>query len=251
MECYERGILNEEDTKGLKLTFGNEDAYIKLIRKIAYREDLGDILAEGVKRASEKIGRESSKYALHVKGMEFPGYDPRGSIGMALAYATSDRGACHQRAWTVKAEIYGILGPRYTYTGKARLVKEIQDERAVCFSLVLCDFLPLEPEDFVKLLNNATGMNYTVEEYLKVGERIWNLARIFSIREANISRKDDYLPQRFYEEILPSTGIKIDRNEFDKMLSEYYEIRGWNENGIPTEEKLKELELNEFIKYIK
>jgi len=250
MECYEKGILRKEEVDDLELTFGNEEAWAEMIRKIAYREGIGDLLAEGVKRAAEKIGRGSEKFAPHVKGMEIPGYDPRGSFGMALAYATSDRGACHQRAWTVKMETYGMVGPRFSYENRARIVKEIQDERAVCFSLVLCDFMPLDPEDFVELLNKATGFDLTIEEYLKVGERIWNLARIFSIREADISRKDDYLPPRFYEEVLPSTGYSVNREEFERMLDEYYELRGWDKNGIPTREKLKELGLDEFLNFI-
>ena len=250
MECYEKGIIGKEDTENLELTFGNEKVWIEIIRKIAYREGLGDTLAEGVWRASKKIGKGSENLAPHVKGMEIPGYDPRGSFGMALAYSTSDRGACHQRAWTVKIETYGMLGPRFSYKNRAKIVKEIQDERAVCFSLVLCDFMPLNPPDFVEMLNNATGFNYTIDEYLKVGERIWNLARLFSIREKGISRKDDYLPPRFYEEILPSTGYYISKEEFNKMLDEYYKLRGWNENGIPTKEKLKELQLDKFVNHI-
>ena len=245
MECYERGLLTVEDTDGLELKFGNADAEIEMVKKIAYRKGLGNLLAEGVRRASKKIGDGSEKFAMHVKGLEIPGYDPRGAFGMALAYATSDRGACHQRAWTVRAEIEGKLEPRFSTKGRARFVKETQDERAMCFSLVLCDFAPLEVKHFVELLNKATGFNFTVEDYLKTGERIWNLTRLFNVREG-ITRKDDTLPPRFMEEPLPEGATKgqvVTKEMLDEMLGEYYALRGWDKNGVPTEEKLKELGL--------
>ena len=245
MECYERGLLTADDTDGLELKFGNADAEIEMVKKIAYRKGLGNLLAEGVRRASKKIGDGSEKFAMHVKGLEIPGYDPRGAFGMALAYATSDRGACHQRAWTVRAEIEGKLEPRFSTKGRARFVKETQDERAMCFSLVLCDFAPLEVKHFVELLNKATGFNFTVEDYLKTGERIWNLTRLFNVREG-ITRKDDTLPPRFMEEPLPEGATKgqvVTKEMLDEMLDEYYALRGWDKNGVPTEEKLKELGL--------
>ncbi len=245
MECYERGLLTAEDTDGLELKFGNADAEIEMVKKIAYRKGLGNLLAEGVRRASKKIGDGSERFAMHVKGLEIPGYDPRGAFGMALAYATSDRGACHQRAWTVRAEIEGKLEPRFSTKGRARFVKETQDERAMCFSLVLCDFAPLEVKHFVELLNKATGFNFTVEDYLKTGERIWNLTRLFNVREG-ITREDDTLPPRFMEEPLPEGATKgqvVTKEMLDEMLDEYYALRGWDKNGVPTEEKLKELGL--------
>jgi aldehyde:ferredoxin oxidoreductase len=245
MECFEKGLLTAKDTEGLELKFGNADAEIETVKKIAYRKGLGNLLAEGVQKASEKIGNGSEKFAMHVKGMEIPGYDPRGAFGMALAYATSDRGACHQRAWTVRAEIEGKLTPRYSTNGRAKFVKEAQDERALCFSLVLCDFAPLEVNHFVELLNKATGFGFTAEDYLKTGERIWNLTRLFNVREG-ITRKDDILPPRFIEEPLPegvAKGQVITKKTLDEMLDEYYALRGWDKNGIPTKEKLKKLDL--------
>jgi aldehyde:ferredoxin oxidoreductase len=244
MECAEKGLLNERDMDGLRLRFGDADAEIEMVKKIAYRVGLGKILAEGVRKASKKIGG-GSKFAMQVKGMEIPGYDPRGAFGMALAYATSDRGACHQRAWTVRAEIEGALTPRYSARGRAKFVKQTQDERAACFSLVLCDFAPLEASHFVELLNKATGFDFTVAEYLKTGERIWNLTRLFNVREG-VTRKADTLPARFMEEPLPdgvAKGQVVTKKLLDEMLDEYYALRGWNKNGVPTEEKLKELGL--------
>jgi aldehyde:ferredoxin oxidoreductase len=245
MECFEKKLISKDDVGGVELRFGNIDAQIEMVRNIAYREGLGDLLAEGVKKAAEKIGKGSERFAIHVKGMEFPGYDPRGAFGMALAYATSDRGACHQRAWTVNAEIRGHLKPRYSAKGRAKFVKDIQDERAMCFSLVLCDFMPLKVKHFMDLLNSATGFNLTEDEYLETGERIWNLTRLFNVREG-MARKDDTLPARIMEEPLPegvAKGQTITKNILDRMLNEYYALRGWDENGVPTREKLKELGL--------
>jgi len=245
MECFERGLLSEKDANGLKLRFGDADAEIEMVKRIAHRKGLGNILAEGVRGASKKIGGGSKKFAMHVKGMEIPGYDPRGAFGMALAYATSDRGACHQRAWTVRAEIEGKLTPTYSTKGRAKFVKEAQDERSMCFSLVLCDFVPLEVDCFVELLNKATGLNFAAEDYLKTGDRIWNLTRLFNVREG-MTRKDDVLPGRFRKESLPdgvAKGQVITQKMLNEMLDEYYALRGWDKNGIPTKEKLKELGL--------
>jgi aldehyde:ferredoxin oxidoreductase len=242
MECYERGLL--KDTEGLKLNFGNVDAAAELLRKIAYREGIGETFAQGVRKAAEKIGQGSEKFAIHVKGLELPGVEPRGSWGMALAFATADRGGCHQRAWTPTAELKGIL-PRFSTEGVAKFVKETQDERAVCFSLVLCDFVPFTVEDFAELLYNATGINLNPEEYMVTGERIWNLTRLFNVREG-ISRKDDTLPPRIMEEPSPAGPAKgkvITSEILNKMLDEYYALRGWDQNGIPTEETLKRLGL--------
>ncbi len=245
MEAFERGLLKPSDTDGLELRFGDYHAMIELIKRVAYREGaIGELFSGGVRPAAEKIGQGAEKFAIHVKGLELPGVEPRGSWGMALAFATADRGGCHQRCWTPTAELNGIL-PRFSTEGVAKFVKETQDERAACFSLVLCDFAPFDVSHFAKLLYYATGVSLSDEEYLKAGERIWNLARMFNVREG-ISRKDDTLPGRIMEEPAPAgpaKGLKITQEILDKMLDEYYELRGWDKNGIPTEEKLKELGL--------
>jgi aldehyde:ferredoxin oxidoreductase len=243
MECTEKGLLSK--TNGLDLKFGNEDALVEMVKKIAYREGLGDLLAEGVKRASKSIGQGSDIFAIHVKGMELPGYEPRGTWGMALAYATSDRGACHQRAFTPGAELDGVL-PRFSTDKLASYVKSVQDERASCFSLVVCDFVPLSVDDCVNLLNSATGFAMTSDDYLTAGERIWNLVRIFNLN-AGITREDDRLPLRFHQEKLPSGAAKgqvIPIEDFNKMLDEYYQVRGWDNEGIPTNDKLSSLDLS-------
>jgi len=242
MECRERGLIDEGPR------FGDKDGQLKLIKMIAYRRGIGDLLADGVKRASEVIGRGSHKFAMHVKGLELPGYEPRSSWGMALAYATSDRGGCHQRAWTTKAELTGVL-KRFSIEGVADYVKRTQDERAAAFSLIVCDFLP----DYdITALKYAVGLEYDLNEYLKVGERIWNLTRLFNIREAGVSREDDSLPARVFEDPLPlppkgDKYIRLLKEDFNKMLDEYYKLRGWDSNGIPTESKLNELGLKSLL----
>lgn len=242
MECFERGIFTREKLDGLELCFGHSDPYLEIIKKIAYRDGIGDLLAEGVKVASETVGEGSSEFAIHSKGMEFPGYEPRGSPGMGLAYATSDRGACHMRAWTIKSEL--SMEQRFHGHGRAELVKKIQDERAASFSLVMCSFAPLGTELLAKLYSAATGNSLGEGDYIKAGERIWNLIRMYNLRQG-ISREDDSLPGRMYEplESGPSAGNVFTRELFDGMLDEYYILRGWDEKGVPTMEKLNSLDL--------
>ena len=243
MECYRKGIL--QDTDGLHLEFGDENALLAMIEKIARREGIGELFSGGVRKAAQAIGQGTEKFAIHVKRLELPGVDPRGAWGMALAYATSDRGGCHQRCWTPSAELAGAL-KRFSTEGIAQFVKDTQDERAACFSLVLCDFAPFSVEDFVELLNLATGFDLTEAEYLAAGERIWNLTRMFNVREG-MRRRDDTLPARLMEEPLPEGGAKgqvVTREALDSMLDEYRKLRGWNEDGIPGEDKLRELGLH-------
>jgi aldehyde:ferredoxin oxidoreductase len=242
MECYQKGLLRHTD--GLNLEFGNQEAQLAMIEKIAHREGVGELFSSGVQEAAQTIRRGADEFAIHVKGLELPGVDPRGAFGMALAYATADRGGCHQRCWTPTAELSGVL-ERFSTEGVAQFVKDTQDERAVCFSLVLCDFGPFSVKDFTQLLNLATGFDLKEAEYLAIGERIWNLTRMFNVREG-ITRRDDTLPARFLEEPLPEGDAKgqvVTREALDRMLGEYYQLRGWDENGLPGEHKLRELGL--------
>jgi aldehyde:ferredoxin oxidoreductase len=240
MECYERGIINKQDTGGLELKFGDHLAMVKLVEMIAKREGIGDPLAEGTRRAAEKLGKGSNAFAMQVKGMEFAAWMPEAMKGIACTFATSNRGACHKRA-IIGDEFSGKVDP-LAYEGKGKLTKEIQDKVNAIFTLVGCRFsefvYPLGV--FPKLLNAATGMNFSDGEFLKVGERIWNMERIFS----GFSRRDDLLPERCYTHPIPSgplAGQLVDREKFERMLDEYYEARGWSKEGKPTEAKLKEL----------
>ncbi len=243
MELRELGLLKDVPA------FGDHEGQVELIRKIAYREGVGDLLAEGVARVAERVGGKAREIAMHVKGMELPGYLPRGSWGMALAYATSDRGGCHQRAWTTRAEIEGPL-ERFSTEGVAKFVKDTQDERAAAFSLIVCDFIPLyRPWEAVSAV---TGLEFSEEDYLRGGERIWNLVRVFNIREAGIGRKDDTLPPRCFNEPLPlppngKFSVSLRRETFELMLNEYYALRKWGMDGRPSKEVLEKLELSKFF----
>ncbi len=216
-----------EDVKGLS----------ELVEKIGEKDGVGKELGRGSKAFSASKGKDT---AMQVKGLELPGYDPRGVFGMALAYATSNRGGCHVRAYMIAPEVLGKpikIEPK-TFQGKAPLVSMFQNATAALDSLVLCLFTSLSISDveFSKLLSAATGLDYTTEEFSKCGERIWNLERLFNI-EAGFSRRDDTLPERFFG----SGGLS--KEEFGKALDEYYQFRGWDENGVPTREKSRELNL--------
>ncbi|PWI49300.1 aldehyde ferredoxin oxidoreductase [Candidatus Heimdallarchaeota archaeon B3_Heim] len=240
MEATEKGLLrqNEIDT----LEFGNDDAVHAMLRLLAFRKGIGDFFAQGSLSAAKKLGHDSSSYAIQVKGLELAGVEPRGSFGMALAYATSDRGGCHQRCWTPGAELDGRL-TRFSFEGVPQFVKASQDERAACYSLVVCDFLPFDVPEMVEMLNAATGFDYSEESYLLTGERIWNLTRTFNVREG-ISAKNDVLPNRFSQEAAPKgdpKGQLIKQSDFESAKGEYYSLRGWNTNGVPTPEKIDKL----------
>ncbi|MFQ6074168.1 MAG: aldehyde ferredoxin oxidoreductase family protein [Candidatus Bathyarchaeia archaeon] len=239
MECYEKGMLTQKETEGLKLNFGNEQALTKVIQKIANREGVGNLLADGVKRLSQRLSRNARDFAMHVKGLELPGWGVRAAPGMGLAYATADRGGCHMKAWTLSQEVSRI----------AETVKSQQDYYAACDCLVACMFVKdaTGKERYLQMLNAATGMQMTVDEFVKVGERVWNLTRMFNIREG-FSRKDDVLPKRILTEPLPSgiaKGQRLTQAQLNKMLDGYYLLRGWNtQTGAPSKEKLRELRLD-------
>jgi len=246
VEAYEKGVITLDDLGGNDISWGKTEELAGLVDDIAHRKGrVADVLAEGVKVASEKLGKNSDIFAVHVKGLEIPGYDPRGTFGMGLAYATSDRGGCHQRAWTVKAELYDPELERFSFENKAKIVKDVQDERAAFFSLVLCDFAPISEEDCVDMWNLAAGFNHTIESYLLAGERIWNLIRLFNLREG-LDPADDRLPPRFFNDPFtkgPVKGIVLPEDGFQQSLKEYYSLRGWDKNGVPTAKKIKELGL--------
>jgi aldehyde:ferredoxin oxidoreductase len=238
MECHQKGLLDEDKLTDEVLEWGNSDAVLSLIGKIARREGwLGNLLADGVRAASEKIGGDSSKFALHVKGMEVPAYDPRGVWGMGLTYATACRGACHLKSWTVGAE-FKDYEPT-AIEGKAALVKSIQDLRSVLDSLIVCIFAgrAITREWVVKLVNATTGFNWKEEDIDRHGAKIYSLERLLAVRDG-ISGEDDTLPHRIMEEALKggrSEGVRISKENFQKMLQEYYQLRGWNEDGVPAE----------------
>jgi aldehyde:ferredoxin oxidoreductase len=248
MECFDKGLINKNDTGGIDLSFGNGDAAIAVIHLMVKKEGIGKLLSEGVKSASMKIPG-SAEMAIHVKGLEPPGYDPRGMKGQALTYAVADRGACHMRSNTIRTELLGLPEPvdRFGYEGKAQMVKELQISYATFDCLVACAFggFAITPDDYAEAVSALTGWSFSVDELRRIAERAWNLTRLFNVREG-FTKKDDALPQRLYSISStrgPSKGEIVEQAAFDKMLSEYYQIVGWDENGIPTETKLKELGL--------
>jgi len=249
MECFDEGLISERDTQGISLSFGKGDAVIELIHLIGRREGIGQFLSEGVKIASGKI-EGSSTFAMHVKGLELPGYDPRGMKGQGLTYALSDRGACHVRSNTLRTELLGIPQPidRYAYTGKAEMVRELQLNYAAFDCIIACLFgaFAISLQDYVEAISSATGWHMTLEEMRLVAERSWNLTRLFNVREG-FTRKDDTLPERLFTHSStkgPSRGQVVDKGSFDRMLDNYYQIVGWDKNtGVPSKEKLIELGL--------
>ena len=236
MELYEKEAFPHE------LKWGNADILEKLVQDIAYKRGIGGELALGSKRLAEKYGRP--ELAMQVKGLELPAYDPRGVQGQALAFATSNRGGCHMRAYAIAPEILGspMNIDRYSAEGKAEIVALLQDVSAVVDSMVLCRFLQfaMSISTFREMINVITGWDYTDEELLEVGKRIYTLERDFNSK-AGFTRKDDMLPIRFLEEELEEGSSRNRVVQLDKMLDEYYVVRGWDENGIPTEETKRKL----------
>jgi aldehyde:ferredoxin oxidoreductase len=235
MELAERGVHD------LGFRFGDTTKYLEAPGLIARGEGIGAELGKGVKHLAEKYG--GAEYAMHVKGLEFPAYEPRGSWGMGLAYATSDRGACHMRAWPVGDEALGDVNP-FTIEGKAQLVIDGQHKNSIKFSLVLCDFWGSSNfETMAAVASRCLGRAITAQEMEKAGERIWNLGRLLNVK-AGFRREHDVLPARVHDDPMPSgsaQGQVIPRDEFERMLSEYYSLRGWDHQGVPTASKLEGL----------
>jgi len=252
MDCYEHGILTKEDTDGLELEFGNAEAMVELVHKIGKREGIGDILAEGVKRAAEKIGKGAEKYANHIKGLEMTGYDIRGLKTAAIGYAVSFRGADHNRHGAYGLDLKGTVDRFKVEKGRAKLVIDLENLYTIIDSLIICKFSRGTYyegfKDLAKYYTLVTGIEMTPEELERTGERINNLGRLFNIREG-FTRKDDHLPPKVMSTPIPddtvSKGSYITQEELDQMLDDYYATRGWTKEGVPTLEKLKELELED------
>jgi aldehyde:ferredoxin oxidoreductase len=244
MELYELGILTKEKTGGLELKFGSAEALTKSAELVGKAEGFGKELGQGSARLTAKYGRP--ELAMTVKGQEFPAYDPRGIQGMGLTYATSNRGACHLRSYTVSSEILGIpqkTDPLVT-DGKAGLVKAFQDATAAVDSTGLCVFTTFAwtLNDIAPQVDAAVEGGWTPDKMLEAGERIWNLERQFNMR-AGFTAKDDRLPDRLLKEGAKSGPAKGLVNGLDKMLPEYYQLRGWTTEGVPTNETVARLGL--------
>ncbi len=236
MECFEKGLLKKTD--GLELDFGNSHAQHELIKKVAHRDGIGDLFAGGTRLASREIGQGSEYFAVNTFGMELSGVNIKGCMSMGLALATADF-ASHTRLWTATDEMNGNLSievlPRYVAKG--------QDDVNIRNSLVVCDFLPYGLDRLAPLLTKATGIEFTPEKLMHIGERIHNLARLYNLRNGRTG-KDDTLPGRFFDEEMTAgllKGRKMTREFFAELLQKYYSQRGWDENGVPSPAKLAEL----------
>lgn len=243
MELFEKGYIPQSDI-GRPLRFGDGDALVWLIEEMGYRRGFGELVAQGGYRVAEKYGHP--ELFMGVKKQAFPAYDGRGAQGMALGYATANRGACHLRGYTISVEVFGIpkkMDP-FATQGKAEVSKLFQDVTAFVDSTGICLFTTfgIGAEDIYPMLEHATGGGYTLEECLKVGERIWNLERLFNLK-AGLSGKDDTLPPRILHEGIPEGPAKGMVGKLPEMLPEYYKMRGWEPTGIPSKAKLKELAL--------
>jgi len=253
MECYQKGIFTKKDTDGLDLKFGNVEATFAMIEKIARREGLGALLAEGVKRASKKVGKGTEKFAIHVKGMEQSGYATHNATAMLVAYMTCDVGAHHNRAWAITYDLQ--VGRELVVPEKVARVIWLQNFRPMFDVLGGCRLqwveLSIDRELYVPALEAITGIHRSWADLEKVGERIWNLTRLFWSREnEGFGRQWDLPAPRFYEDAPKSGATKGQITKFEDvniLLDMYYEQRGWTSDGLPKPETIESLGLKAIV----
>jgi aldehyde:ferredoxin oxidoreductase len=262
MECFQKGIITKKDTEGIELTWGNVDALLQLIERIAFNRGFGRILGQGCKKAAEVFGQGSERFAFQVKGLEISTVDPRAYQGWALGYAVASRGADHMRAYSnwefgeVPDEICRDAGipktvaDRFTVEGKGRGIAYSENIRSITDCLEMCKTVARQnlglPENVVGILRAVTGRSWTKEELLKIGERKVNLERLFNLREG-LTPADDTLPWRVLHEPLPDGASKGVVVNLEPMLNEYYAARGWDrQTGYPSSRKLQELGLERY-----
>lgn len=243
MELFDEGIIDKEIT-GIPLYFGNAEAIVKLTEETGLKRGFGAQLATGSYRLADKYGRP--ELSMSAKKQEMPAYDPRGIQGMGLEYATSNRGACHVRGYLTSPEILGIpekLDPDST-AEKPAWLKTFQDLTAALDSSGICLFttFAIGAPEIAAMLSAATGVKYSVDEFMQAGDRIWNLERLFNL-SAGLTAADDTLPPRMFKEPIPTGPNKGKVSKLPEMLPVYYEIRGWSADGVPGQEKLAELGL--------
>jgi len=258
MECVEKGVLSKKDLDGIELGFGKPEGMLEMVKRIAYREgDLATLLGEGVREASRIIGKGSEEYALHVKGLEFPMHDPRFSWGHAISYSTSNRGACHLSSLSHPFELAVSL-PELGYDepkegrnmdGKAQWTIHLQHLMNNLDALCVCKFGLLNNAVSITNLgewySQATGYDLDIEAFMALGERAFTLKRMIN-NQRGITRKDDMLPPRMRTLKKQGGGIDFDVPPLLPMLSEYYDLRGWTEEGRPKAEVVTRLGLDEF-----
>jgi aldehyde:ferredoxin oxidoreductase len=257
MEAYEKGILTRSDTDGVDLVWGNAEALVEMVHKMGKGEGIGRLMTEGSKRMAEALGKNAIEFAIHVKGLEPSAHDPRRFFSQALSYGTAARGACHNASWSHPYELalymseIGFSEPQdpYGIAGKAEFTAKMQDLMCAMDALILCRFSQVgkavNVANHVDWLNLITGWDIDISEYMKVGERLFNLKRIYNCR-LGASRKDDFLPYRFMTLNRTGEGLANQLPPMGRLLSDYYAYRGWSEDGIPTQSKLEELGLDEW-----
>lgn len=262
MECYQHGLLTSERTGGIALEFGDGDLVVDLVELIGRREGIGDLLANGSLRMAEQLGGDSEHFAMHVKGLELPAYDPRAAKITGLGYVTACRGGDHMNAYIqgptfidvpfLIVEESSIRDPFIADPQEARIVIDMENALSVLDALGGCKFMGvlLSANEIVDLVRAATGWDFSLDEFRKCGERIQNMARAYCAREG-LRREQDILPGRLMFDPLPdgpAQGMVIDRSSLEKMKDTYYEMRGWDlASGVPTPTKLSELDLDYLI----
>jgi aldehyde:ferredoxin oxidoreductase len=267
VECFEKGLISKEQM-GREVRFADLETVAFLLEKIAKREGIGDLLAEGVKVAAQRVGKGSDAFAIHVKGLEWSGYECRNAPGMMLAYMTADVGAHHNRAWVLGHDVAGSGAsvhdlitaggsgeklPKSPVPGKSAKVIEMQHVRPLFDALGVCRLqymeLGFEVTHYEDIFHRVTGRQMSWDDMLQVSERIWHLTRAISVREIEgFGRSFDYPPPRFYTEPVPTgpnRGHCLTEKEIQSLLDEYYQARGWDRNGIPTRETLEHMGLEE------
>ncbi len=239
MECFERGLIGPADTGGVQLRFGDHRVVSELVHDIVYRRGFGADLAKGSRRLAEQIGQNSEQFAMHVKGLELGGYDPRGVKGQALVYACGPRGGCHHASgFTVPIEIAKF--DRFSTQGKGELAKKGREDRVLIDSAILCAFNRVPRPTLADLISAATGLSFSLEQLTQLGERVSNVERSFNVR-VGVGRADDTLPRRLLVE--PVGGQVV---ELDPLLDDFYSACGWHQTtGAPTSAKLRELGLDD------
>ena len=244
MELFEAGLITLKDTGGVDLRWGNPDAMVEMTSKTGLREGIGNKLALGSYRLANSYGHP--EMSMTVKKQEIPAYDPRGVQGIGLQYATCNRGGCHVKGYTIAVEVLGC-GPKtdpHATADKAALVKVFQDVTAAVDASGGCIFgtFGMGMDTYAAMLTALTGITYTVEDYLKAGERIWNLEKLFNLK-AGFTSKDDQLPERMTSLPIKTGPSKGELSHVPEMLPEYYQLRGWDAKGVPTKERLNDLQL--------
>jgi aldehyde:ferredoxin oxidoreductase len=254
MEAYEHELIGPDDTGGLELRFSDPAAILAMIEKIAYRRDIGDTLAEGVREAARRIGGEAEHFAIHVKGLEIAYHDPRAFVSMAVNYATANRGGCHLEAlsyWNGYGVLHADLGypetlPHHESSAtQVKMAYDYQNYMSVYNPLGLCKFIAkglVGPERIAQIVNSGLGWRWTANDVLTTGDRLFQLKRLVNLR-LGISADDDTLPERLLTEPRPSGDAAGVLPDLEVMLPIYYRLRDWDETGAPRQARLERLGL--------